>query len=507
MIKFKFSYLIGLAAFLLAATSGYYSIFGMSILFSGARIPVILMASSLEFSKVIVVSILEKYWKVIGRTLKIYLISGVVILVCITSAGIYGFLSSAYQKTASNLDISDGELVVISSKKGLFEKMVVDNQKIIDGKNARVQQLSNLRELQEKRIDASSNKSNRIGARADISSSSNEIQKLNGEIDAINSKNNSLSDSISYYANRVIEVKSKSSVGGEIGPLKYIADLTGYPMGKIINWFILLLIFVFDPLAVALVIATNKVIEIEKDEERKHLLNNKELNKKDVVADKKYYDEISDMSDGLAQNAENKNWNIIDDSDGLAQNVENKNWDIIDDSNSEKFIIPVGKIKDENEILELKNKLSKEITFNENNGLVETVTNLDNISYKNDAELEVVDGNKSKPIKDVELEEVDFKESGEIVKNNEILDKSNEIFEETPLVILPENNPKIDIIEQSTPFQSEEIIKPPPEIVQPKPDFVIPTGRIEVENIKEKKQQSNKGNLVQRITSGRFNKK
>jgi hypothetical protein len=117
----KFSHVVGISAFMLAITSSYYSVFGLSQLFAGASLAVVFMASSLEFSKIIAVSLLEKYWDKLGKALRIYLIVGVTILVCITSAGIYGFLSNAYQKTASNVEITDGALSVINNKKSLFE--------------------------------------------------------------------------------------------------------------------------------------------------------------------------------------------------------------------------------------------------------------------------------------------------------------------------------------------------------------------------------------------------
>jgi hypothetical protein len=268
-MKIKFSYLVILAATLVAGCAAYYSVFGLSQLFAGASVAVIIMASGLEFSKVIAVSMLEKYWNRIGGALRIYLIVGVTILVCITSAGIYGFLSNAYQKTASNLEITEAGLNVLNGKKSLFEKGIIDNQKIIEYKKNRASQLSNLRDRQEGRIDAATSNSNKGRARADIDAASKEVQTLNNEIDALNAKNVVLSDSVNVYANKVIEAKTKGNTTSEIGPLKYLAQLTGYPMDKVINWFILLLIFVFDPLAIALVIATNKVLEFEREDSDK----------------------------------------------------------------------------------------------------------------------------------------------------------------------------------------------------------------------------------------------
>jgi hypothetical protein len=185
----------------------------------------------------------------------------------ITSAGIYGFLSNAYQSTANKLEIHEGELGVLDAKKATFEKSVVDNQKLIDTKTKRLDQLSNLRSSQESRLDNSGSNRAKNSVRGDIKSADSEIQKLNTEIDVLNAKNIVLSDSINAYNVKAIELKSGSSVAAEVGPLKFIAQLTGISMASVVNYLILLLIFVFDPLAVALVLITNKVFQIEKEEE------------------------------------------------------------------------------------------------------------------------------------------------------------------------------------------------------------------------------------------------
>jgi len=278
-MKIKFSFLVALSAALIAGCAAYYSVFGLSQLFAGASTAVIVMASSLEFSKIIAVSFLHRYWTRISGILKIYLTIGVFVLICITSAGIYGFLSNAYQKTANKLEISEGQLGVLNGKKDLFQKNINDNQRIIDSKNSRLLQLNGLRTSQEARLDAATTNSARGKARGDINSSNTEIQKLNLEIDNLSQKNISLLDSVNVYSTKSIESKANNSVTGEVGPLKYLAQLTGYPMDKVVNFFILLLIFVFDPLAVSLVIATNKVLELEK--------NNEEPQPKDKPKNKK----------------------------------------------------------------------------------------------------------------------------------------------------------------------------------------------------------------------------
>lgn len=260
--------MLGLAL-AVAGCAAYFSVWGLSQLFAGASFAVIVMASILEIGKIVTTTALHTYWDKLAKPLRIYLSISVVILMVITSAGIYGFLSNAYQSTANKLEIHEGELGILDVKKQTFEKSVSDNQKIIESKTRRLDQLSNLRSNQESRLDNSNSNGGKNTVRNDIKSADNEIQKLNTEIDALNAKNVVLSDSINVYNVKAIELKSGSSVAAEVGPLKYISQLTGAPMANIVNYMILLLIFVFDPLAVALILITNRVFQLESEDEIK----------------------------------------------------------------------------------------------------------------------------------------------------------------------------------------------------------------------------------------------
>lgn len=248
MFKIHFGYLLGIAALIVACTSAYFSVLGLSMLFAGSSISVIVMASALELSKVITASFLHKYWDKISKSLKIYLVVGVIILVSITSAGIYGFLSSAYQKTASNLEVFDSKVSILDNKIKQFQNKLEANKLLISTRNKRVEQLNN-----QDMLSGKSNRGNRI-----------EIKEVNMNIDLLNSESNKLIDSIGKYNNIKSESISNSKLIGEVGPLKYLAKLTDKPMDKIVNYFILLLIFVFDPLAIALIIATTWVFEKNK---------------------------------------------------------------------------------------------------------------------------------------------------------------------------------------------------------------------------------------------------
>ena len=117
-----FGFLMVFSTLSLAGTAAYYSVFGLSSLFAGAKFEVIIMASALELAKLIVASYLHNHWKKLGWMLKSYLTLGVGILMIITSAGIYGFLTSAYQTTADQLTIVDKQVAVVEMKRDRFSE-------------------------------------------------------------------------------------------------------------------------------------------------------------------------------------------------------------------------------------------------------------------------------------------------------------------------------------------------------------------------------------------------
>jgi hypothetical protein len=172
------------------------------------------------------------------------------VLILITSAGIYGFLSSAYQETANRAGIVDQKILALETKKKLYEGTR-------EGIYKEKESLSGLKESLSKGsttqfTDRKGNlvvRSNNASIKQ-IESASKSDEKLSGKLDAVN-------DSIFSLENKILEVKTSSTVSSELGPLKYLSGLTGQPMDKIINWFLLVIIFVFDPLAIALVIAAN----------------------------------------------------------------------------------------------------------------------------------------------------------------------------------------------------------------------------------------------------------
>jgi hypothetical protein len=261
-MKIKFSYIMLILALTVAGCAGYFSILGLGQLFSGSSTAVIIMASVLEIGKIVTTTALHTYWAKLAKTLRIYLTISVGVLMIITSAGIYGFLSNAYQKTANQLEIHEGEINVLNVKKDGFQSSIDENKKLIDNLVKEKNETSNRVSKRTNNIDYTNNTQSK---RADIAEAkgNNQLNKLKDEISNLNIKNSVLLDSVNKYNVKVLELKSNSKVAGEVGPLKYISELTGIPMANVVNYMILLLIFVFDPLAIALVLATNRVFELE----------------------------------------------------------------------------------------------------------------------------------------------------------------------------------------------------------------------------------------------------
>ena len=123
-MKRVFPYLVLIAALALASSAAYYSVYGISKLFSAQAIAVAIMAGTLEASKLIAATYLHRYWKKINFLFKFYLTTAVLILMFITSIGIYGFLTASYQTTANELFVMDKEIAVIEMKKSRYQEQL-----------------------------------------------------------------------------------------------------------------------------------------------------------------------------------------------------------------------------------------------------------------------------------------------------------------------------------------------------------------------------------------------
>ena len=248
-------YLIGGLSVILAGTAAFFSIAGLSKLFAGAAIAVMIMASALEVSKLIIASFLYQYWQTLAVTLKSYLLIATVIIMTITSIGIYGFLSAAYQETKSVYDLSATFTDSLNSKKVYYETYVATYEKQIDQQNNRLAQLNEIRNSQENRLNT------QIGSSYQTDKSSRltdkQINEVTVSIDKLNTILLQYTDSINKLTIAATQSKLKNNLTSDLGPLQFISATFNVNMDSVVNVLIILFITVFDPLAICLVLAYN----------------------------------------------------------------------------------------------------------------------------------------------------------------------------------------------------------------------------------------------------------
>lgn len=253
-----FPFLIGFSALSVSASAAFYSVSGLSKLFAGASLEVIIMAGSLEFAKLVTASLLYQYWDTINKTLRTYLSIATIILVLITSMGIYGFLSAAYQETYS-------KLTAVENQKGFIQQKIDFYQNDVDRYDEEIKRISsNISTLSNAKATSIQVRDTTVSGGFRQTISTTELRMAQNRIN-IEEENRKLaqekrtiaSDSLQKFQLQVLELDNNNEVAGELGPLQYLSGLTGISMDKIINWLLLVIIFVFDPLAISLVIAAN----------------------------------------------------------------------------------------------------------------------------------------------------------------------------------------------------------------------------------------------------------
>ena len=252
-----FPFIIAFSALSVSASAAFYSISGLSKLFAGASFEVIIMASSLEIAKLVIASLLYQYWSVINKALRAYLMVATVILILITSMGIYGFLSAAYQQTASKAGNIDAQVSLVEVKRdNIKEQLTVYtlekeniNKAIAD---LRAGLANNIVQYKDKdgNIITSTSSATRNALERQLDQAITRQTDVNLKVDELNTQ-------LFEYETQIVDIKTGSEIAGELGPLKYLSGLTGIAMDKIINVLLLVIIFVFDPLAISLVIAAN----------------------------------------------------------------------------------------------------------------------------------------------------------------------------------------------------------------------------------------------------------
>ena len=286
-MKFR-TLLLGLSALFVAFNAAFFSVSGLSKLFAGAAFSVIIMASSLELAKLITAGYLYNYWDKINKSFRLYLSGAVIILILITSLGIYGFLTSAFQDTFNQYSIKEKQLAFLEQKEKFWGDDVIRYDEELKRISNNISTLSNAKSQSIEVRDTSVVG----GVRRTISTSELRISQKRIEVEeenrkGVQSKREVASDSLQSIQLKILDLESMEGVSSELGPLEYLSGLLNKPMDQIINWFILIIIFVFDPLAVALVIAFNNAVLVDRGI----------VKKEKVIRKRELYDEIPDDDD------------------------------------------------------------------------------------------------------------------------------------------------------------------------------------------------------------------
>jgi hypothetical protein len=237
--------LLFMAAVAVAGTGAYFSVTGLGVLFSGASTAVIVMASALEFAKLVTASYLEQKWRETTLFLKVYLTSAVFILMLITSAGIFGYLSNAFQQQNIKLQQVDREILVFQTK--------------IDQNTAQIEQLSTQISESNKNqttILGKGKVNNRL--LRSIDNRDRQIGKINDNISKLQEDNAKNNEEINKIRLNNLDLEK------EVGGFKFVAQAFDVELDKVVKWFMFLIVFVFDPLAIALVLALNKLLKENK---------------------------------------------------------------------------------------------------------------------------------------------------------------------------------------------------------------------------------------------------
>jgi hypothetical protein len=245
-------WLVGLSALIIAGCAAFFSITGLGVLFSGAAVSVMVMAGSLEFAKLVAATYLKQKWDEIQGFNKWYLVSAVALLMLITSAGIFGYLSNAFQQQNLKLQQVDREIAVYSTK-------ITTNETQIGQLSAQLGQLSSTQStiLEKGKVN------NRL--LRSIDSKDKQVATINKKISDLQEQNAKNNDEINKI--KVTNLDLEKEVGG----FRFVAEAFGIELKNVVKFFIFLIVIVFDPLAVALIIAFNGMIET-KYQKRSRLL-------------------------------------------------------------------------------------------------------------------------------------------------------------------------------------------------------------------------------------------
>jgi len=329
--RYTFPFIIALSALSVSASAAFYSVSGLSKLFAGASFEVIIMAGSLEVAKLVIASLLYQYWGTLNKLLRTYLTVAAVILVLITSMGIYGFLSAAYQETYQKLTVTQNQIEFLENKSKFYEDDIKRFDKELAQISDNISTLSSAKatSIQVRDTTVSSGVRNTIST-AELRLAQNRIEVEEENRKSVYEKRTVAADSLQGYKLQILELQNNADTVGELGPLQYLSGLTGTPMDKIINILLLVIIFVFDPLAISLVVAAN--FAFDKARPIKNLYG-------EVEDDFTEWDDLDKEEEIDADPEDLPEISSVDESKVKTNSVQiDKDWEVVDEEKEKKVV-------------------------------------------------------------------------------------------------------------------------------------------------------------------------
>lgn len=255
---FTFSRFVLFVALCISAIAAYYSVIGLTAIFAGAVIPIIVMGGILEIAKITTTVWLHKYWNLASWSIKTYLTTAVIALACLTSMGIFGLLSKAHSDTG----LVSGD---VSAKVALIDEKIKTQRDNIDASRKALQQMDEQVNQRLTRGDSEQGAERAVQIRRQQASERTKLQKEIGDAQIIISKLNE---------ERAPIAASQRKVEAEVGPIKYIAALIygdnpdANLLERAVRWVIIMIVIVFDPLAIILILAANNSLRWEREHKK-----------------------------------------------------------------------------------------------------------------------------------------------------------------------------------------------------------------------------------------------
>jgi hypothetical protein len=322
----------------LSGTAAYYSVVGLSVVFVGVAIPVIIMGSFLEISKIAIATYLHDKWKETYGVLKLYMTIALIVLSVITSLGIYGLLSTGFQGNIAKLEINEKRIKNVEAKKERFSEI---KSELTKEKTTLDKDITQLREglsnnTTTQSVDRNTGQLITRANNANRKTFEAQLKDAQTRRDTLSSKIDNLNDSITNIDIQVLDMESEEISGSELGAIKYVSELLDWDVKRTANLFILILIFVFDPLAITLVIATNQAFKSMRRKEDDNSPKQEEDSPKEIlkVEDNVVLEEI----DSPKQEEESLKVEDNLDTDEVPTNHRTSTEQVINDDNIEKYV-------------------------------------------------------------------------------------------------------------------------------------------------------------------------